>query len=205
MRGLRSQAGLDRLGIPGKYLGNSATIGDGEYETFYLPDGKSFRRRAETLKPENYTALKQWEDKAKKGGLENIIYSISYDFINQPYICLRAFAKMPNKSVAGRGLNPQEKFENGLMGFVTIFTGILPLKFPVMKGLSPETSFQQYTKMTKGNYTGVTSEKRFKAMWNDLKRDKFFLETNSKNDFDNMKKSIQKINDIKIKLDDPDR
>lgn len=42
-------------------------------------------------------------------------------------------------------------------------------------------------------------------MWNDLKRDKFFLETNSGKDFDKMNKTIQRINNLKEKLDDTNR
>ena len=168
MRGLRNQAGLDRRGIPGKYLGNSATIGDGEYETFYLPDGKSFRRRVEILKPENYTLLRQWEDKAKEGGLKNIIWSYFFDIINQPYIFVRAMLALPPKSISGRGLNPQEKFENGMGGMTMIAQKALPIPSTALKGFSHKTRFQEYSKMTKGTY------RSFDEMWRGFRNEKVF-------------------------------
>ena len=179
MRGLRSQAGLDRLGIPGKYLGNSATIGDGEYETFYLPDGKSFRRRAETLKPENYTALKQWEDKAKVN--DNILVTISFEMINGLYVLVRAMIGAQPKSISGRGLNPQEKFENGMNGFTTLASFIIPTQIPTLKETKQGMNFQEFSKAMKGSYKGqgYARGQQLKIKWHDYKQNELHLELNT--------------------------
>ena len=179
MRGLRCQAGLDRLGIPGKYLGNSATIGDGEYETFYLPDGKSFRRRPETLKPENYTALKQWEDKAKVN--DNILVTISFEMINGLYVLVRAMIGAQPKSISGRGLNPQEKFENGMNGFTTLASFIIPTQIPTLKGTKQGMNFQEFSKAMKGSYKGqgYARGQQLKIKWHDYKQNELHLELNT--------------------------
>ena len=181
MRGLRNQAELDRLGIPGNYLGNSATIGDGEYETFYLPDGKSFRRRAETLKPENYTFLKQWEDKAKVN--DNILLTISFEMINGLYVLVRAMVGAQPKSISGRGLNPQEKLEAGMSGLTTVTSFIIPVSIPILKGTKQGMTFQEFSKAMKNSYKGqgYTRGQQLKIKWHDYKQNELHLELNSSN------------------------
>ena len=179
MRGLRNQAGLDGLGIPGKYLGNSATIGDGQYETFYLPDGKSFRRRVETLRPENYTLLKQWEDKAKTN--DNIPVTIAFEMVNGLYVLVRAMVGATPRSISGRGLNPQEKFENGMNGFTTVASLAIPTTTPILKGTKQGMNFQEFSKTMKGSYKGqgYARGQQLKIKWHDYRQNELHLELNT--------------------------
>ena len=170
MRGLRNQAGLDRLGIPGKYLGNSFITNNvlGDYDYVYLSNGKTLKKEREILRPENYTALKQWEDKAKEGGLKNIIWSYTFNTINQPYILVRALFGRRPQSISGRGLNPQEKLEESMGGLVTIAQKAIPIPSTILEGFTNKTHFQQYAKMTKGTY------RSFDEMWRGFRNEKVF-------------------------------
>ena len=61
---------------------------------------------------------------------------------------------LPPKSISGRGLNPQEKFENGMNGFTTVASLAIPTKIPALAGTKQGISFQEFSKAMKGSYKG---------------------------------------------------
>lgn len=165
MRGLRSQAGLDRLGIPGKYLGNSFITNNvlGDYDYVYLSNGKTLKKEREILRSESGRVLKTIEDISNTGYF--LPLTIIYEYINGIYVFVRAMVGAQPKSISGRGLNNQEKVEAGLNGLVNIGSAVLPAGL-FSKGFNSKTKFQGYSKMTKGEYSTM------KDRWHGFKMDR---------------------------------